>query len=902
MKEQKGTPRLANLLLRFFCRKQYREEVEGDLEENYYWRLKEEGLIRARIRYYFDVFSAIRLFTLGDIASSRMLPDMLVSFTKSSIRLFIRNRSYTILNTLGLALGMAAALYILEYVSDEKSFDQFSQSNQMYRISQDFVKNNARVYKTAVTSSQVGPAALRDLPQVEKTARLLDYTRIWNGKNIFRASHDQEKNFVEPRVYFSDPAILDLFDLTLKRGVSRLHEPNTLLLSEEMAKKYFGSVERAIGQVIDFVSVSNKPSLLVTGVYQFPEFNMQVRPAGLISYATLIDAFGEVGPHQMWGVNSSLTYVKLQQGASQSKLESDLATLLLKYNPLGTAQEANAFRTGSLLVMPVKDIHLNSDYQDEVGKVGDATTVKALMIVAILIVIIAWVNYINLATAHSLIRLKELGVRKVMGARKSEMIAQFFVEAFLMNVMALILAFCLVLLGQQFFNDQVGKGLSFVSIDWLRYGWSIGLVFSVGVLLSGIYPLTLFFSIRTVTVLQGKSKGNAGNSLRKGLIVFQFMVSTLLIVATLSIKRQLSFMTTEDMGINVERMLVLDGPTLKESNSQLKRQKTALMLNQLQQLTDIQQVSVSNNIPGKSIIQSQTLSRFSNSNSSSGQFEVVTGTHYLDILGVTFLAGHGFTNTTKHVDSLADRSIQPLTLSESASRKLGFSHPTEAIGKRVYRRFHGVEPSAAFVVGVVADYHHEALKRSIDPMIFYPGNNWDNHYLIKLETASSIRALGEIEKIYNTVYPEDPVNFYYLDDYIARQYRAEELNGKVFTAFATIAMIVACLGLFGLSSFTALQRTKEIGIRKVLGAGVKSIFYLLSKQLILLATMGFVLATPLAYYGIDFWLEGFAYRIPISPVMFLIPFLIILAMATLAISPRVLKTAFMDPVRSLRYE
>ncbi len=896
MSNQERTPRFANFLLGIFCRSQHLDEVKGDLEENYLWRIKEKGLFKAKLRYFLDVFSAIRFMRCPRQIETAFSRSMLFSFIKSSFRNFKRNRVYTFLNLFGLALGMAAALFILEYVSDELDYDQFEQSDDMYRISQDFVKNNERLYKTAVTAAPLAPALISDLPKVEKAARLFDYTRTWEGKNIFIVPDDPEKNFIEPDAYFADPAILDLFDLKVVSGNSKLDEPNTILFSTDMARKYFGSIEEAIGQVIQFSSVKDKPSLVITGIYEHPDFNMQVRPSALVSYVTLNNEVQRQGLYQMWGVNSCLTYVKLQEGTDLKEFETDLANLLLKYNPLETQEDRDNFRIGSLLVTPIKDLHLNSTYPDEVGAVGNATTVRILIIIAIFIVIIAWVNYINLATAHSLNRLREVGVRKVMGAKKEEIVIQFFTEAFIMNVLAFILGIGVVLLGQQMFNQFVDKALNLEEIDLLRFGLPVGVIFLFGVVLSGLYPLTILSSIGAVAALKGKSKGSWGSRSRRGLIVFQFLSSSLLIIATVAINRQLDFMTSQDKGANLNQILVLDGPTVKDSDRQLHHQKTELLISRLNELSNVLSVGVSNSIPGKSILQSQTISRENNNDSETQQYELVSGSEYLKILDLRFVAGEGFNTKSEN------GGTREIVLSESATKKMGFPSPGDAIGELVYRWFRGVQPSPVQVVGVVEDYHHEALDKPMDPMVFYSGNSWDYHYLVKLQSNNSAATIAEIEKAYTDVFPANPVNYYFLDQFFERQHQSEEVNSKVFTVFAIIAILVACLGLFGLSSFMALQRTKEIGVRKVLGAGAKSVFLLLAKDLILLAALGFLLAAPLGYFGIKRWLEGFAYHISISTTLFFVPLLMILVLALLAIGPRVMKTALMNPVKSLRHE
>lgn len=887
---------MARALLKLFCRKNYLEEVNGDLLEVFEWRVSSIGPRKARLRYFLDVFSALRMMKISVKVGFGFSRYMLFSFIKTAFRSFKRNRSYTALNLFGLVLGMASALFILEYVSDELNYDQFEGAENMYRISQDFVRNNERIYKTAVTTGALAPALIKDLPKVEVVARLLDYTRVWNGKNIFTLSGDSEQSFVEPEAFFADPDIIELFDLKLLLGSVKLDEPNTVLLSPDMAEKYFGSIEKAIGQTIQFSSVKDKPTLIVTGVYAYPNTNMQVSPAALVSFVTLNNE-GRNGIYTMWGVNSSLTYVRLEEGSQQAVFESDLANLLLKYNPLESEEAKNGFRTGALLVTPIKDIHLNSTYEDEVGAVGNATTVRILSIIAIFIVVIAWVNYINLATAHSLNRLREVGVRKVMGAKKGEIVIQFFTEALIMNILALFLAFGTVLLGQSLFNQFVDKVLNLEGIDFIRFGKPVALTFISGVVLSGLYPLTVVSSFGTVSALKGKSRGNLGSGLRKGLIVFQFLTSSLLIIGTIAINRQLNFMTSEDKGMNLGQVLVLDGPTVKNDDRKLHAQRRELLLGNLKKLPSVRQAGVSNIIPGKSILQTNTISRENNVEAPTANYEFVTGSEYLSILNMQFIAGAGFNSSLNREEGTTE-----VIISRSAAKGMGFSDPTESIGESVYRWYHGGVSSAALIVGVVEDYHHEALDKPIDPMIFYAGNAWDSHYLVKLEGNNLAVAIEEIEQAYASVFPENPVNYYFLDQFYQRQYQNEEVNSNVFMAFAIIAIVVACLGLFGLSSFSALQRTKEIGVRKVLGAGVNSVFFLLAKELLLLATLGFLIATPLGYFGMGQWLDGFAYHISISSSLFFVPLVMIVLLAVLAISPKVIKIALMNPVKSLKHE
>ncbi len=904
MMQQPRPPRFASFLLGLFCRNEYLDEVKGDLEETYLWRLKNKGRLRAGTRYYLDVLSAMRLIRFEGGGRNNLSPGMLLSFMKFTFRNFKRNRAYTFFNVFGLALGMAAALLILEYVSDELNYDQFSQADQMYRISKDYEINNERQYRTALTEGTLAAALVNNLPKVEKVARLIDYTWLWEGKNIFTLPDNPEKTFVETRAYFADSDITDLFDLEIVEGRSRLDEPYTVLISEEMSLKYFGDVVSSVGQIIRFSSVKNEPDLLITGVYKLPDFKMQVPPAALVSYNTFTKVIGERGPHNMRGVESSLTYVKLREHTRLSEFEEDLTSVLLKYEPDYKEEKENDLRTGPLLTyLPVRDIHLHSRYGNEVGVIGDANTVKILLVVALLIVIIAWVNYINLATAHSLNRFKELGVRKVMGAKRVEIISQFVVEAFFMNALALMLAVGIVLLGQPFFNQYVHKSLGLATIDLFRFGMPMLIFLLLGVTGSGLYPLTVYLSSGTVAILKGKISVSAGSGLRKGLIVFQFLSGSLLIIATLTINSQLNFMTSKDKGMDMDRVLVLDGPTVKGNNWEQKAQKSVLLTDRLNALTNVSYAGVTTNIPGKRIDRARTMSRENNSESAQEPYNAVYGSEYLKILNLRFIEGTGFNINAKLNETPEGevKRIREVILSESALKQLGFENAAEAIGMLVYGwTYSGAYPCK--VIGVVEDYHHEGLKNQISPMVYFAGNNWDYYYLVKLASDHVAETVEEIESAFEAVHAGSPANYYFLDEFFNRQYRNEEVSSNVFRGFAVVAILIACLGLFGLSSFIALQRTKEIGVRKVLGAGVKSVFLLLSGELILLVFLGFLLAAPLGYYGMNRWLDDFAYHIPVTPALFVVPLLMVVMLALFAIGPRVLKTARMNPVKSLRQE
>ena len=882
----KKSPRLADRLLRLLCSSEIYDELKGDLEETYLWRSQRNGPKYARFRYYLDVLSAIRFIRMKDNSNS-FSRSMLYSFVKSSFRNFSKHKFQTFLNVFGLAVGITAALFILEYVSDELNYDRFSQSDDMYRVTLSFSRGDELMYKTAVIGEPIAEAMLNELPQVEKAARLLDITRVWEGKNILTIENQPDKTFEEPDLFFADPDIIDLFDLDMAFGRSRLDEPNTIILSRALAEKYFDAAQDAVGKMIRFQSVRKKHELLVTGVYEYPDFNMQVRPSALISYVTNLSS-GKKSIIPMWGVNTCLTYVKVKPGTGLEMLQKALTDLLRKYQPL-VDKRKSGMHISNLMISPVASVHLNSTYQDEVGPTGNANTIFVLTVIAFFIVTMAWINYINLSTANSMRRSKEVGVRKVMGARRDELIIQFFIETFLVNLLALSLAIGLVLLTQPLFDQLVGRSLHLSTIDLPRFGIIMAGVFLAGIFVSGLYAAVVLSSQRAIRALKGVSKGNSGQNLRRGLIVFQLLFSSVLIMISLALEQQLRFMNNTDIGMEMDKVLVLEGPTIKRLDS-THIQVSELLVNRLSGLSNVKNVSVTNTIPGKSILQSSSMSRDNSIDAERHEIEIIVGSQYLDVLQTKLIAGKGFD---------PDLERRQVILNASAARQLGFTGPEDTVGKLVYSG----GPEGILVRGIIEDYHHESLNRPIDPMAFYNRvGRWDNYYLLKLHSENTRTVFTEVEKIYAEMFPGNPVKYYYLDQFFNSQYGNERMNSRIFMGFVLIAIIVACLGLYGLTSFAALQRTKEIGVRKVLGAKVNQIFFMLSREVMLLSLLGFLLATPLAYYGIGKWLDNYAYHIQMSWWLFVIPMVMILMVTMMAIAQKIIKTALTNPVNSLRNE
>lgn len=891
MSENSPPPKWAYWLLKIFCRSDYRDEVAGDLQEVYEWRLSQGKIQSARYHYFLDTISAIRFYRGGRITYF-ISQAMIFSFIKSSFRNFKRHLGYTSLNVFGLALSLSAALFILQYVSEELSYNNSSNAHKLYRVSNDYYRFGGMIYESSMTFSGVGPAMKRDLPEVTEYARLFS-ANISQGADVILTRVDQPQiHFKEAKLFFADAAYLSFFDLKVTQGMSKLGDPNTMILTPEKAEKYFGSVERALGKTLQYDDGRISLELVITGVFNNPPFPLQVDADVLISYPTLERQDTERFTSD-WGGNAFLTFVKMTELADPRTVEEAMSALTLRYKP-GYAEKddrGNFLRVNRYFLAAVSDIHLNSTFQNEVGSHGDATTIRILQFIALFIVVIAWINFINLSTAKSVDRAREVGVRKVMGARRNELIMQFFTEAILINSMAVLLALALVVFGQPWFNLFVEKNLSLGSIDLERFGVLALLLFIAGTALSGFYPALVISSHKSINAMKGKSQVGAGHLLRRSLITFQLLFSSLLIIATLAIHQQLKFMNDQNMGFDMEQVLILRGPVIHQSSGLERIPHIAHFKQQLLSIPGVSQIGTSSVIPGQGILRGLAISRIKESEADMKSIErIVVSNGFLSAMEVNFLAGEDFDQTME--------AYVPIILNASAAKALGFDDPVAALGQPLFE----FTREERRVVGVIADYHHESLNRPIDAMYFIRHEAFDSFYAVRLTTQEVGTTLSRIEEQFKIAYPGNPADYYFLDQYFAKQYKSDEVNRRVFSAFAFMAIIVSCLGLYGLSSFSALQRTKEVGVRKVLGASIPRLFLLLSKEIFLLVLIGFTFSVTVAWLGIESWLSEFAYRMSVGPFLFVVPLLLITIITLVATGGRILRVTLANPVQSLRYE
>ncbi len=710
-------------------------------------------------------------------------------------------------------------------------------------------------------------------------------------------------SFAEEKGYFAGPSTLDMFTLPLLSGdkETALRGPNKILLSESMARKYFGHTA-VLGKQLVVKDPQFFQTYEVAGVFEDYPDNSHLIIDYLVSYETLGNiveqSWGDTtnAIETSWGWYDFYTYLELHPDADIEAFKAKIPAFVDKYinDPYEerTGRDSRANRIDAY-IMPMQDIHLYSNVNQEAEPNGSGWAVSVLFMVAIFILGIAWVNYINLATARSIERAQEVGLRKVLGAGRQQLIGQFLLESFLLNLAAFALSLVIVKLSMPAFGRFFGQSLEFNLASNPAF-WGIAvLAFGLGTLLSGLYPAFVLSKFRPISVIEGQmASSSEGTFLRKGLIVFQFVTSIALILGTIVVFRQVEFMREQNLGVNIERTLVLEGPS-SVLDSLYEGQYQPLKSNVLG-IPGVRSITASAYVPGDEIYWTNGVQWLKKDGEAPGGSTIFTqgiDHDFLSAYQLPLLAGRNFS---------PDRGEDERTclLNERAAEILGFPSAEAAINERVARG-----NDTLLVVGVTEDFHHLGLQKAIDPMIFLYRPNARGYYSVKVEEGTRTQAvIAAVQQAWNTHFPDDPFQYFFLNEFFDRQYQADILFGRVFGFFALLAIAVACLGLFGLSSYNVLQRTKEIGIRKVLGASVVNIVGLLSRDFLKLVALALLIAIPLGWYVMNVWMANFAFRAQIGWWVFALSGITALLIAFLTISLQTVRAAMANPVEALRNE
>jgi putative ABC transport system permease protein len=811
---------------------------------------------------------------------------MLKNHIKIAWRTLKKQPFFTFLNTFGLAIGIAGALLISLYIYDELSYDNmFADADRIHRINAD-IKFGGEDRKFAVAPAPMAEAVDNDFSEVELATRFR--TR---GSALIRKA-DTEVNIKEQHATMVDSTFFEMFGIDLLVGDSKtaLKSPNTLILTKTAAEKHFG-IDNALGQNL---LLNNTENYTVTGVIDDLPNNSFLRDHTIFMAMAGYDDSRIVN----WGSNNYQTYIKLIPSANVEDIQAPLRGFLSKYVIPGVQQfmpgitEEQFKAAGNHLIystIPLLDIHLKSDRVAEISANNDIQSIYILSFIAIFIIVLACVNFMNLSTAHSLKRAKEVGIRKTLGSKKGELIRQFLVESGLVSFGSLLFAILLAIIALPFFNDLADKDISmpyaspFFWLILLASGAVLGL-------LSGSYPAFFMSKFIPVKVLKGTSSNSlGGGKIRNALVVFQFAISVFLIISTLVVYQQLEYIQNKDLGFSKDQVLIVDdvfsvGDQVTSFKEEVKK------------LGFVKNATLSSYFPTPS---SRSDSTFAPVEGATDQENALSMQRwgvdhdYISTMGFEIIAGRDFDQRFKN-DSTS------IIVNESAVAVIGVS-PNEAVGMRYTPDLGEENPRYFTIIGVVKDFHFSPFRNEIESLSLHLGD-FAYSLAVKLEEGSFSNAIASIEGIWNKVAPGQPFDYYFMEDSFDNTYQAEQRLGRIFIIFTVLSILIACLGLFGLAAFNAEKRTKEIGVRKVLGASVSQITYRLSADFLKLVGVAILVSLPIGWFAMNKWLEDFSYRIDIGWWVFVLAAFLAVAISILTVSYQSIKAAIVNPIKSLRTE
>ncbi len=800
---------------------------------------------------------------------------MLKNYFKVALRNLSKHKAYSLINLLGLAIGLSCCILIALYIIDELNFDRFHANwRRIYRVVETQSSPDLGERQYGITVAPLAPTLTAEFPEIQDAARLIELGRM----TVQRGENRSYEEYIGV-----DPNLFEIFDFEFLRGdASALHEPYTCVLTEDMATKYFG-VENPIGQVLQ--TDREETGFKVAAVLKNIPLNSHLQFGMMVSLAT-VQASARFGAYMSrWDVEGFQTYVLLNESNAPAQVEAKLPALLKQHQPEKVEVEKK------LSLQPLADIHFHSEnieFEMNDNK-SNILYVYVFGAIALFVILIACINYMNLATARSINRASEVGLRKVVGARKRQLMGQFLSESLLITLMALLVAYAVVQNILPVFNAFTGKALALDSIDNVPVVLCLtALAFLVGII-SGSYPAFYLSNIHVINVLKSRhAAGSTTSALRRGLVVTQFVLSIVLIVATLVALKQMDYIRSKELGFDRERLAVID------INSRDARGSFQAMREEFLLSPNVENVSVTSRVPGewKSLREIEAVPDGSNESAARTMHLFGVDRHFLETFEVSLISGRNFQQTMA-TDTMA------VLLNEAAVAAFGWDTPigkTFTVPGRDYR---------AHVIGVVRNFHFRSLHEKIGPLVLghshNPIQNID-YFTAKISGSNIDETLKHLQAVHEKYDITTPFEYHFLDAQIEEFYRQDQRMSALFGMTGGLAIFIACLGLFGLAAFTAEQRTKEIGIRKVMGASIRQIVVLLSGEFTRLVAMALLLATPIAFYIMTKWLDGFAYHTDIGVVTFAYAGLLALTIAWLTVGVQAVKAAISNPIDSLRHE
>lgn len=792
-----------------------------------------------------------------------------------AVRALLKNKAYSGINIIGLSLGVAAFLLIYLYVHHEYSYDVFHKdANRIFRVQQNRINQGEVTARTVAVCAAIGPSMKANFPEVEYAVRVLKSAPVilYKGEGV-----------KEERACFADEDFFRVFSFPLTQGIDSLvlKRPHTAVVSSSFARRIFNGAD-PVGQSISF---RGRWDVEITGVYEDMPTNSHMKFDLIVSFATYELHSSKLIWEAPWRWDGYQTYIKLNERANYHATEQKLASLIEKET--GTWLKETNQRMEALL-QPLPRIHLYSDFSDELETNGDHQQVFYLILVGAFILFIAWLNYISLATAKSFERAKEVGVRKVLGSLRLQLIVQFLAESLVINLLATTLALIIVALSLPHFNTLVNRTILFS--DFNTSFWLVVFFITVGGALgSGLYPAFVLSGFKAVQILKGKLiTSSAGRLVRKGMVLIPFVMAIILVSCLYIVYSQITFLRQQQLGFNVNQKLVIADSEIYDS---LYDANTITFRRELVRLPGLEKVTYLSTVPGSPIgSYANSVRRISDDATKANQYKFIwVDEYFVDVLGLNLLSGRIFTEK--------DPSRKTLIVNELAAKTLGYKNTEEAVGGKIE-----FQDDTCTIVGVVNNFHHESPKNPLLPIIYAFRPDGGLFYLAPIETASTSTTLEKAEDLFNRIFPGQPFSYFFLDEKYDSQYHRDIQFENIIALFGALLIIVTSLGLFGLSTYTASVRTKEIGIRKVLGATEDSIIILLCREYMVLTLVATLLAIPIAWSIMDKWLQSFAVRVHVTPWMFILPAFGIVGIILITISVQTIKAALTNPADTLRAE
>jgi len=865
----KTPPRWADKFLEWYCKEELVEDLQGDLYERFNERIRRRGIVLARLLFIVDVISFFRPYTVRR-SRKQNLTIMLKPFYRTAVRTLLKRKLYSAINIAGLALGMTAFLLISIYVLHERSYDNFHvKGDRIFRLKLNMFSEGILETEAAGVGAAVGPDLKSIFPEIQKYVRL--------RRNQVMLSY-KETVFRETTVFFGSEDFFTVFSIPLIKGTdaTALREPWKVAVSESFAKKYFGN-EDPMGKVLTNLGHDQYE---VTAVFKDIPENSHLKIDAVLSFSSLELIFGkDKDPYLTnWGWGGYPTYIELDPSANPHEFESKLNTAVAKKTE----------NTMNFELQPIRSIHLNSHFNNEIAPNGDKDTVDILALVAGLILVMAWINYVSLATARSLERAKEVGIRKVLGSSRLQLIGQFLLESLLYNATALVITIILVKLLLPHFAALVGRDLLSMELFNTENISFLFILFVSGIFCSGLYPAFVISSHVPVRVLKGSFKSSAaGSILRKGLVITQFAAAVVLITGSLVTYRQIQHMRNSPVGVNLDQVLVVEGPIVTDS---LYDMRFRVLKQQIMSYPGVKSVAASSAVPGRPPRSANGSVRLQRQASTAGRaFDVFYVDHdFATTFGLEIVAGRDFAREFSD-----EKSVM---VNESGMHALGITDPRKVVGEKIL-----VYGEPVTVVGVLKDYFYRSLRERIQPAVYWCETRVTDFYSFRVQQPESMSALVDLaETGFKEQFPGNQFIYFFLDDLYNEQYRSEQQFAKAFGLFSIVGICIACLGLYGLSSYLILLRWKEIAIRKVLGASINQVAVLISREFVMIVLAANVIAWPLAWWLMNSWLSRYASRIDLSLIFLLIPTVLVMIIAILTVASQAIRAAREDPAVVIR--